>query len=223
MKLFLYLYILFISTVLVAQEDSLVKSDSINKEYFLIQGDTLYNDAIDLDDVLVLKKMKFTSNKDRIKYLILRRKVRKVYPYAKLASEKLTALNDSLLHIKGKRKQKKYTKRIQKYIEEEFSAKLKKLTRTEGQILIKLIHRQTGVTAFELIKELRSGWRAFWYNSTASMFDISLKEEYNPLHNNEDYYIEDILMRSFMDQILEKQEHKLDFDYFELSDKWIVK
>ena len=59
MKLFLYLYILFISTVLVAQEDSLVKSDSINKEYFLIQGDTLYNDAIDLDDVLVLKKNLF--------------------------------------------------------------------------------------------------------------------------------------------------------------------
>jgi hypothetical protein len=222
MKRFLYLYILFISTSLIAQEDSLVKADSIQKESFLIQGDSLYSDAIGLDDVMVLKKMKFSINQDRIKYLILRRKTRKVYPYAKLASEKLTALNDSLLHIKGKRKQKKYTKRIQKYIEEEFSAKLKKLTRTEGQILIKLIHRQTGVTAFQLIKELRSGWRAFWYNSTASMFDISLKEEYNPINNKEDYYIEDILMRSFLDQILERQEHQLDFNYFELSDKWIT-
>lgn len=219
MKLFLYLYILFISTSLFAQEDSLVKTDSIQKETFLIKGDSLYNDAIGLDDVMVLKKIKFSTNQDRIKYLILRRKTRKVYPYAKLASEKLTDLNDNLRDIKGKRKQKKYTKRIQKYIEEEFSAKLKKLTRTEGQILIKLIHRQTGVTAFELIKELRSGWRAFWYNSTASMFNISLKEEYNPIDNKEDYYIEDILMRSFLDQILEKQEHKLDFDYFELSDK----
>lgn len=222
MKLFLYLYILFISTSLFAQEDSLVKTDSIQKETFLIKGDSLYNDAIGLDDVMVLKKIKFSTNQDRIKYLILRRKTRKVYPYAKLASEKLTDLNDNLRHIKGKRKQKKYTKRIQKYIEEEFSAKLKKLTRTEGQILIKLIHRQTGVTAFELIKELRSGWRAFWYNSTASMFNISLKEEYNPIDNKEDYYIEDILMRSFLDQILEKQEHKLDFDYFELSDKWLT-
>jgi hypothetical protein len=221
MKLFLYIYIVLISVNLVAQEDSLVNKDTINKEYFLIKGDTLYNNAIDLDEVVVLKKMKFSTNKDRIKYLILRRKVRKVYPYAKLASEKLTDLNDSLQHIRGKRKQKKYTKRIQKYIEEEFSVKLKKLTRTEGQILIKLIHRQTGVTAFELIRELRSGWRAFWYNSTASLFNISLKEEYNPINVTEDYYIEDILMRSFSDQILEKQVHKLDFNYFELSDKWI--
>ena len=209
------------SVVLFAQNDSLVEIDSVKKEYFLIKGDTLYNDAINLDDVVMLKKLKFSANKDRIKYLILRRKTRKVYPYAKLASEKLTDLNDSLQHIKGKRKRKKYTKRIQKYIEEEFSAKLKKLTRTEGQILVKLIHRQTGETAFELIKELRSGWRAFWYNSTASLFDISLKEEYDPVNKREDYYIEDILMRSFLDQILEKQPHKLGFDYFELSDKWI--
>lgn len=202
---------------LVAQEDSLINIDSINKDVFLIKGDSLYNDAINLDDVMVLKKLKFSTSKERIKYLILRRKVRKVYPYAKMASEKLTDLNDSLKHIKGRRKQKKYTKHIQKYIEEEFSAKLKKLTRTEGQILVKLIHRQTGVTAYELVKELRSGWRAFWYNSTASMFNISLKETYDPLNNKEDYYIEDILMRSFLNQILEKQEHKLDFDYFELK------
>lgn len=222
MKLFLYLYILFVSTSLIAQKDSLIKVDSVTQESFLIKGDSLYNDAIGLDDVMVLKKMRFASNKDRITYLILRRKTRKVYPYAKLASEKLTELNNNLQHIKGKRKQKKYTKRIQKYIEEEFSAKLKKLTRTEGQILIKLIHRQTGITAFQLIKDLRSGWRAFWYNSTASMFDISLKEEYNPVNTKEDYYIEDILMRSFLDQILERQEHKLDFDYYELSDKWIM-
>ncbi|MGB0896358.1 MAG: DUF4294 domain-containing protein [Flavobacteriaceae bacterium] len=221
MKQILYLYILVVSANLIAQNDSLKYKDSLQKEAFLIKGDSLYNDAINLDDVMVLKRIQFSNNKDRIAYLILRRKTRKVYPYAKLASEKLTELNDNLQHIKGKRKQKKYTKRIQKYIEEEFSAKLKKLTRTEGQILIKLIHRQTGVTAFELVKELRSGWRAFWYNSTASMFDISLKEEYNPENNKEDYYIEDILMRSFLDQILERQAHKLDFDYYELSDKWI--
>jgi hypothetical protein len=171
----------------------------------------------------MLKKIKFSNRKDKIKYLILRRKVRKVYPYAKMASDRLTELQDSLVLIKSKRKQKKYTKTIQKYIEEEFSEKLKKFTRTEGQILVKLIHRQTGITAFELIKDLRSGWRAFWYNSTASIFNISLKEEYDPVNNHEDYYIEDILMRSFNDGVLEKQAHALEFDYFELSDKWLSK
>ncbi len=223
MKFFLYLYIILFSVVLFAQEEKEKVADTINKEYFLIKGDTLYTDAIGLDDVVVLKKIKFSNRKDRIRYLILRRKVRKVYPYAKMASDRLTDLQDSLIHIKSKRKQKKYTKHIQKYIEEEFSEKLKKFTRTEGQILIKLIHRQTGTTAFDLIKELRSGWRAFWYNSTASMFNISLKEEYSPMHNHEDYYIEDVLMRSFNDGVLEKQAHALEFDYFELTDKWINK
>lgn len=223
MKFFLYLYIVLFSVVLFAQEEKEKITDTINKEYFLIKGDTLFTDVIGLDDVVMLKKIKFSNRKDRIRYLILRRKVRKVYPYAKMAADRLTNLQDSLTHIKSKRKQKKYTKHIQKYIEEEFSEKLKKFTRTEGQILVKLIHRQTGATAFSLIKELRSGWRAFWYNSTASMFNISLKEEYNPMHNQEDYYIEDVLMRSFNDGVLEKQPHALEFDYFELSDKWIEK
>ena len=110
----------------------------------------------------------------------MRRKTLKVYPYAKLAAEKLVELNDSISKIKKKRQQKRYTKKVQKYIEGEFSDRLKKLTRTEGQILIKLIHRQTGDTAFNLVKELRSGWRAFWYNTTAKAFEISLKEEFIP-------------------------------------------
>jgi hypothetical protein len=214
---------LFLSLSLSAQDQREKTNDTIYKEYFLIKGDTLYDGAIGLDDVVMLKKIKFSNKNDRIKYLILKRKVRKVYPYAKMASDRLTDLQDSLVHIKSKRKQKKYTKHIQKYIEEEFSEKLKKFTRTEGQILIKLIHRQTGETAFDLIKNLRSGWRAFWYNSTASMFNISLKEKYDPIHSHEDFYIEDVLMRSFNDGVLVKQPHALGFDYFELSDKWIVK
>ncbi len=218
---FVLIYLLTLSCSLFAQNDKSISIDSTSNEYFLIKGDTLYNGAISLDDVVMLKKIKFTDRKEKIKYLILRRKVRKVYPYAKMASNKLTDLRDSLVFIKSKRKQKKYTKQIQKFIENEFSEKLKKFTRTEGQILIKLIHRQTGETAFDIIKDLRSGWRAFWYNSTASMFNISLKEKYNPIDVKEDFYIEDVLMRSFNDGILERQPHALDFDYFELTDKWI--
>src|SRR5690606_13555592 len=97
---------------------------------------------------------------------------------------RLVELNKRLETIKRKSDQRRYTKIIQKYIEEEFSAELKKLTRSEGQILVKLVHRQTGQTTFELIKELRSGWRAFWFNNTAKLFDISLKQDFNPLLNN---------------------------------------
>ena len=114
-----------------------------------------------------------------------------------MASERLLELNNRLGQIDSKRKRKQYTKIVQRYIEEEFSAELKKLTRTEGQILVKLIYRQTGVTAFDLVKELRSGWRAFWYQTTAKMFDISIKEEFHPESIHEDYLIEEILQRAF--------------------------
>ncbi len=197
-----------------------IENDTIEKLYMIIEGDSVPREMIDLEEVVLLRKLKFNSNNDRKRYLILRRKTRKVYPYAKLASERLVDLNSRLDQIKSKRARKKYTKIVQNYIEEEFSAELKKLTRTEGQILVKLIHRQTGVTTYDLVKDLKSGWRAFWYNTTASMFDISLKEEYHPETNQEDFLIEDILQRSFRDNILERQDTALDFEYLDLSDKW---
>ena len=154
--------------------------DSVTEKMIIIEGDSIFQRSIALDEVYIFGRLEFDSYEDKLRYYILRRKTIKVYPYAKLASERLEQLNDSLSKIKRKRKRKKYTKRVQKFIEEEFSEELKKLTRTEGQILVKLIYRQTGTTAFNLVKELRSGWRAFWYNTTAKMFDISIKQEFHP-------------------------------------------
>ena len=188
--------------------------------YYIIKGDSIPREFIDLEEVILLSKLQFTSKEDRRRYLILRRKTRKVYPYAKLASERLFIMSERLKTIKRKRDKQKYTKRVQKYIEEEFSDKLKKFTRTEGQILAKLIHRQTGRTSFDLVKELRTSWRAFWYNTSASLFDISLKEEYNPFKNKEDYLIEDILERSFQENILERQKPAFPIDFFELQLFW---
>lgn len=196
------------------------QKDSIATYYYLVQGDTIPREYIDLDEVVLLNKLSFNNKVDRRRYLILRRKTRKVYPYAKLASERLLTMTRRLETIKKKRQAKKYTKRIQKYIEQEFSEKLKKLTRTEGQILVKLIHRQTGTTAYDLVKELRTSWRAFWYNTTANIFDISLKQTYTPYQVQEDYLIEDILERSFQEEILQRQAPFFKIDFLELSSHW---
>ena len=195
-------------------------NDSTQTFYYMIEGDSIPREYIDLDEVVLLNKIEFNSKEDRRRYLILRRKTRKVYPYAKMAAERLTTMTERLKTVKKKRERKKYTKRIQKYIEEEFSARLKKLTRTEGQILVKLIHRQTGRTAFELVKELRTGWRAFWYNTTANMFDISIRKEYQPFEVKEDYLIEDILERSFQANILVRQKPAFKIDYLDLTSHW---
>ncbi|MFD2586868.1 DUF4294 domain-containing protein [Croceitalea marina] len=194
--------------------------DTITDYYIRFEGDSILQSSIPLDEVYIFGKLEFADKKEKLRYYILRRKTIKVYPYAKLASERLVELNDSLTKIKKKRQQKRYTKKVQKYIEGEFSAELKKLTRTEGQILVKLIHRQTGSTAFDLVKELRSGWRAFWYNTTAKAFKISLKEEFRPEEVHEDYLIEDILQRAFTYDKLERQKSVLDYDFAMLSNKW---
>ncbi|WP_461304015.1 DUF4294 domain-containing protein [Aureisphaera sp.] len=197
-----------------------IKKDSTYTFYYIVEGDTIPREFIDLKEVVLLNKLEFNSKEDRRRYLILRRKTRKVYPYAKLAADRLQVMTERMASLESKRAKRKYTKRIQKYIEGEFSERLKKLTRTEGQILVKLIHRQTGKTAFNLVKELRTGWRAFWYNTTANMFDISLKEEYRPFDVKEDYLIEDILERSFQENLLERQEPWQEIDYLDLSAHW---
>jgi hypothetical protein len=213
-------YILLCFPVLVFAQQMPVAQDTTAVEYYYIEGDSIPKAMIELDEVLILNKLNFESREDKIKYLILKRKTLKVYPYAKLAADRLTALNERLESLKRKSDKKRYTKIIQRYIEEEFSAELKKLTRTEGQILVKLIHRQTGITTFGLVKELRSGWRAFWYNNTARLFDISLKREFDPIHVKEDFLIEDILERAFQSRQLERQKPAIEFDYYELTEKW---
>lgn len=202
-------------------QEPIVARDTIPYEYYIIKGDTLPTTSIDLEPVFLLPKLSFKTKEDRRQYLILRRKTLKVYPYAKLAAERLETFTERLQTITKKRHKRIYAKRVQQYIEDEFSAELKKLTRTEGQILIKLIHRQTGKTTFQLIKELRSGWNAFWFNNTASLFDLSLKREFDPNTVAEDYLIEDILQRSFQNGLLVKQEDALNLDFFALSEKWM--
>lgn len=221
MKLITYIFV-FLPLLVFAQVDP-VEKDSTVVEYYFIDGDSIPVSTIDLDAVLVLSKLKFDNRDDRIRYLILKRRTIKVYPYAKLAAERLVELNKRLETLERKSEKRRYAKIIQRYIEDEFSEELKKLTRKEGQILVKLIHRQTGKTTFQLIQELRSGWRAFWFNNTAKLFDISLKEQFNPLDVSEDYLIEDILERAFQSGQLGRQKSAFPIDYFELTNKWAGK
>jgi hypothetical protein len=216
-----FTYILFLFPAVFFAQQTEAEQDTTSYDYIIIKGDSIPRTTIDLDEVMLLHKLEFNSAEDKRRYLILKRKTIKVYPYATLAAVRLDSLNARLSRYEKKSDRKRYAKLMQKYIEGEFSDELKKLTRTEGQILIKLIHRQTGHTTFDLIKELRNGWRAFWFNNTASLFDLSLKKEFDPMNEKEDYLIEDILQRNFQSGRLERQKDALGLDFFELSDKWM--
>ena len=212
MKKLFFIYLLLLSFSSFSQEEENLDALPSNYENYIFvkPGDTL---TVKLNEITLLPKQNFKAKEDIRYYLWLRRKVFKVYPYAKFASTKLDSLNVRLSKIKSKRKKKRYIKEIQKYVEGEFTDQIKKMTRTEGRILIKLIHRQTGNTVYDNIKEYRSGWKAFWYNTTANVFKLSLKSEYHPEIENEDFLIEDILQRAFQDGKLIQQDSKLKFDF----------
>ena len=164
----------------------------------ILPGEKIPQSYIGLEEVVVYQPVKLNSYEEMKKYMLLRRRVIKTYPYAKLASERFTTLKDRLGNMDKRRQKKRYAKRIEKYLQGEFSEELKKLTRKEGQILVKLIHRETGITPHALVKTYRNGLRATFYQFTAKLFDIDLKTEFNPSKVQEDMWIEDILFRSGM-------------------------
>ena len=214
-------YILFCILLSLSSIAQVIKNDSLKVQEFSEENDTVLKAPILLEEVVIHKYKLDPESKKQ--FLILQNRVYKVYPFAKIASERLTGLNRNMSILKTNRDKRKYFKIVEDYIENEFTDKLKKLSRKQGQILVKLIYRQTGQTTFDLIKEHKSGWKAFWSNTTARLFDISLKTGYSPYEVNEDYLIETILERAFNSGRLVKQAPATPIDYDKLSDYWFAK
>lgn len=162
----------------------------------ILPGEKTPQPSIGLDEVVVYQPVQLKSYEEMKKYMLLRRRTLKVYPYAEMASKRFTTLKERLERMDNRRKKKRYAKLIEKYLEGEFKEELKKLTRAEGQILVKLIHRETGITTHALVKTYRNGFRAATYQFSVKLFDIDLKTEFDPTKVEEDLWIEDILLRS---------------------------
>ncbi|MEO5775515.1 MAG: DUF4294 domain-containing protein [Flavobacterium sp.] len=206
--LFLFLCVSFIS-------NAQVTNDSITKKEVVVnENDTI----VPLEEVVVYKQK--LSPEEKKEFLLLQNRVYKVYPIAKIAADRMTTLNKNMDKMKTNREKKKYFKIVEDYMENEFTGQLKKLSRKQGQILVKLIHRQTGFTTFELIKDYKSGWKAFWSNNTAKLFDINLKTKYAPYEVNEDFLIESILDRAFIRGRLAPQTPAKPVDIDQLYDYW---
>lgn len=188
------------------------------KETQTEENDSILDETILLEEVYIYKgKIDPEAQKQ---FLLLQNRVYKVYPYAKIAAEKMTVLNANMNKLKSNRDKRKYYKIVEDYMENEFKARLKKLSRKQGQILVKLIHRQTGISTFDLIKDYKSGWKAFWSNNTARLFDINLKTKYTPYEVNEDFLIETILYRAFNRGRLVEQKSANPVDIDELTSAW---
>jgi hypothetical protein len=162
----------------------------------VVGGDTIPWSV--LDEVLFVPKPTLSDHQARRNYYSLTRKVKRVYPYVREAALRMDSVNMQLEGLDNKRQRRKYTKQYQKYLEERFEPELRKLTRSEGQILSKLIYRETGMPVYDIIKTYRNGLSARFWSMTAWWYDIDLKRPYDPANDPEDKLIENILIRKFI-------------------------
>jgi hypothetical protein len=210
-----FLFVFFISAPTFAQ---VITNNAPEKEINITEFDSIKMDTILLSDVS-FSKVKMDPEQKK-QFLLLQNRVYKVYPFAKTASDRLSLLNKNMEVLQSNKEKKRYFKIVEDFINNEFKEKLKKLSHKQGQILVKLIYRQTGISTYNLIKDYKSGWKAFWSNNAARLFDINLKEIYEPLNNNEDYLIETILYRAFSNGRLQEQKAANPVDIDELNEHW---
>lgn len=171
--------LVFIIIILLISSSSF-SQNKINRIVYstVIDGDTLL--IIPLDEVEI-KAKRSRKNKRHIRRTNrLIRYVKKVYPYAKIAGRKLQEYDSLLSTIDNKSQRRKIMRRAEKEINEEFGGELKKLTINQGKILLKLIDRETGDHSYNLVKDLRGGFTAFFYQTFARLFTLNLKVRYDP-------------------------------------------
>lgn len=147
---------------------------------------------IKLPEVRIYERRDFEYLYLKRRYRRMIRNIKKAYPYARIAAEELKTLDDYLLTLDNDKERKAYINQAEKEIMKRFEKQVRKLTVTQGIILVKLIDRETGRTSYQVIKDLKGGFTAFFWQGIARIFGNNLKTEYDP--ENQDKVMEDIVL-----------------------------
>ena len=185
-KIFLFLFVLLIGNSVFGQ--------SSYYRYIVINNDTV--PIVDLPVCYVgdiTKRPKFKSKAQEKRYVMLEKHVKKVYPYANLASKKLKQYEKELAMYTKASDRQKVMKKVEKALKDQYGDELKNLTVKQGKILLKLIDRQTGKTSYELIKEMRGSFSVAMWQGFAVVFGHNLKSTYDA--TGEDWMIENIIRK----------------------------
>lgn len=207
------LVLLFGSTLLKAQSDTIalplskypvssLQTDEFGNKFYYdarqkakiyeIDGETV----VVMDELVLQKKPHFNNELDRNYYFFLNKKLNRVYPLFLTALEQYRTLETTLAQMSSSDK-RKYAKKKQNELANEYEEKLRNLTTSEGQVFAKLMHRATGKNVYEIIKDLRGGWSAFWWNVKGNAADIELKKDYNPYKYRDDEFVESLLQSNW--------------------------
>lgn len=175
MKLGLYIFLSFSNLILYAQNE---------KQNFSISP----VDSVPLNLILPDHQVHTSDNEFLKKWNKTKFYVRSVYDYAIIASSMLEGFNDTLALLSSNRIKKRYLKRANKMLKNEFGDEIRKMSINRGTHLMKLIYRNTGLTTYDIIKLYRGSGKAFWFQTLCLVNGQNLKKEYDP--EGEDYLIE---------------------------------
>lgn len=165
------------------------QNEGIVTKAVVLEGDTI--PFIELRPFTFLAPRIFTSKRDEIRFTRLVHNIKRVYPYAKLAGAKFVEYH-RLLSTIPESQRRRVSRELENQIREEFEGDLRRLTITQGHILIKLIDRETQHTSFDVVKEFRGGVNAVFWQSVGRLFGYNLKTRYDP--KGADRHIEEIVV-----------------------------
>ncbi|MFI3333062.1 MAG: DUF4294 domain-containing protein [Rikenellaceae bacterium] len=185
MKRFLLLtvYILLLYSTAVAKEPT--PKGHWHQEWTEMDGERIPH-------IHILPVYVFSKGIDKRKYWRLVTAVKKVYPLAQTAKVMMADMEDELARLDTKKEQKEYVSEVYKAIIDEYTPVLKKMTRTQGRVLLRLIDRETEYTAYNIVHDFRGGFIAGFWQGVSKIFGQDLKAEYG--ENKEDDIIEQIVI-----------------------------
>ncbi len=223
-----FLFLIFLGVHIFGQRDSVITKsldqypqDLLQKDEF---GNLYYYDerqkakiyeingetVVVMDELTLLNKPRFNNQLDKNYYFFLNKKLYRVYPLFLTALQQYRDIKVEMDDMNTSAR-RKYVKDRQNMLADQYEKQLRDLTTTEGQVFAKLMNRATGKNVFEIIKELRGGWSAFWWNLKGKMADIDLKDQYNPHRNRTDEYLESLLQSNWNSGYLEPYPGAKDF------------
>ena len=142
------------------------------------EGDTI--PYVSLPAVYIYQPLQFKNKRQARSYNKLVRDVKKVLPIANEVQRAIIETYEYLMTLPDDKARQRHLKAVEKSIKEQYTPRMKKLTFSQGKLLIKLVDRQTNSTGYELVKAFLGPFRAGFYQTFAALFGASLKKEYDP-------------------------------------------
>lgn len=144
----------------------------------LVDNDSIQ--YVELNTLYVYPKLTFKDEKQRQAYNRLVANIKKVLPIAKEVNSIIVETYEYLQTLPDKKSKDEHMKRVEKGIRKEYTPRMKKLTYSQGKLLIKLVYRECNSSSYQLIQAFLGPIRAGFYQAFASLFGASLTKKYDP-------------------------------------------